>query len=144
MTLRVGIISANWGAVAHLPAWRAVPGVEVVGICTSRRETPEAAASRFQVARPFWDAEAMIRDPEIDIVDCGTRPSIRHPMVLSALPPASMSITAFPSPPIWSAPWTIESLSSATAPLLPVHSPSEHFCHRQTLARLAGEGAKRS
>ena len=85
MTLRVGIISANWGAIAHLPAWRAVSGVEVVGICTSRRETAEAAASRFQVERPFWDAEAMIRDPEIDIVDCGTRPSIRHPMVLSAL-----------------------------------------------------------
>jgi predicted dehydrogenase len=85
MTLRVGIISANWGAIAHLPAWRAVPGVEIVGICTSRRETAEAAASRFQVARPFWDAETMIHDPAIDIVDCGTRPSIRHPMVLSAL-----------------------------------------------------------
>ena len=85
MTLRVGIISANWGAVAHLPAWRAVPGVEVVGICTSRRETAEAAAQRFQVERPFWDAEAMIRDAEIDIVDCGTRPSVRHKMVLSAL-----------------------------------------------------------
>jgi|HubBroStandDraft_1064217.scaffolds.fasta_scaffold00032_26 predicted dehydrogenase len=85
MTLRVGIISANWGAIAHLPAWRAVPGIEVVGICTSRRETAEAAARKWQIARPFWDAEAMIGDPEIDIVDCGTRPSIRHPMVLSAL-----------------------------------------------------------
>ena len=30
MTLRVGIMSANWGAFAHLPAWRSVPGVEVV------------------------------------------------------------------------------------------------------------------
>jgi predicted dehydrogenase len=85
MTLRVGIISANWGAFAHLPAWRAVPGVEVVGICTSRQESAEAAAARFQVERPFWDAQAMIRDPGIDIVDCGTRPSIRHAMVLAAL-----------------------------------------------------------
>ncbi len=85
MVLRVGIISANWGAIAHLPAWRAVPGVEVTSICTARRETAEAAAGRFGVARPFWDAEAMIRDPAIDIVDCGTRPSIRHEMVVSAL-----------------------------------------------------------
>ena len=84
-TLRVGIISANWGAMAHLPGWRAVPGVEVVGICTSRRETAEAAATRFKIARPFWDATAMASDPEIDIVDCGTRPSVRHPMVLAAL-----------------------------------------------------------
>ncbi len=85
MTLKVGIISANWGAVAHLPAWRAVPGVEVVGICTSRQETAEAAAQRFNVPRPFWDAEAMAADPQIDIMDCGTRPSIREAMVLAAL-----------------------------------------------------------
>ena len=45
MTLRVGIISAAWGAQAHLPAWRAVPGVEVVGICTAHQETAEAAAA---------------------------------------------------------------------------------------------------
>ncbi len=84
-TLKVGIISANWGAFAHLPGWRAVPGVEVTGICTSRRETAEAAAKKFNVARPYWDAQQMTADPDIDIVDCGTRPNIRYPMVLSAL-----------------------------------------------------------
>jgi predicted dehydrogenase len=85
MTLRVGIISANWGAFAHLPAWRALPGVEVVGICTSRQETAEAAAKKFNIPRPFWSAEAMAADPGIDIVDCGTRPSLRYSMVLAAL-----------------------------------------------------------
>jgi predicted dehydrogenase len=85
MTLRVGIISANWGAFAHLPAWRALPDVEVVGICTSRRETAEAAATRCSIARPFWNALEMAADPDIDIVDCGTRPSIREAMVLACL-----------------------------------------------------------
>jgi predicted dehydrogenase len=85
VTLKVGIISANWGTLAHLPAWRAVPGVEVVGICTSRQETAEAAAQRYDIARAFWDAEAMANDPDIDILDCGTRPSIREEMVLAAL-----------------------------------------------------------
>jgi predicted dehydrogenase len=37
--LRVGVIGVNWGAFAHLPGWRAVPGV---GVCTSRQETAEA------------------------------------------------------------------------------------------------------
>ena len=83
--MRVGIISANWGAIAHLPAWRSLPGVEVVGICTSRQETAEPAAERFGIPRAFWNAEEMIADPEIDIVDCGTRPSIRHPRVMAAL-----------------------------------------------------------
>jgi predicted dehydrogenase len=85
VTLRVGIISANWGAFAHLPAWRAVPGVEVVAICTSRRETAEAAAARCGIARPFWDTDAMAADPDIDIVDCGTRPSLRETMVPACL-----------------------------------------------------------
>ena len=85
MTLKVGIISANWGAMAHLPAWRAVPGVEVVGICTSRQETAEAAAQRHNIPRAFWDADAMAADPGIDILDCGTRPNIREAMVLAAL-----------------------------------------------------------
>jgi predicted dehydrogenase len=85
MTLRVGIISANWGAMAHLPAWRAVPGVEVTAICTSRRETAEAAAQRFGIARPFWDADTLAADPEIDIVDVGTRPVLREGMLLSCL-----------------------------------------------------------
>ena len=85
MTLRVGIISANWGTFAHLPAWRAVPGIEVVAVCTSRRETAEAAAARHAIARPFWDARQMAADPDIDIIDCGTRPNIREAMVLACL-----------------------------------------------------------
>ncbi|ATB29241.1 Gfo/Idh/MocA family protein [Melittangium boletus] len=85
MTLRVGIISANWGTYAHLPAWRAVPGIEVVAVCTSRKETAEAAAERCDIPRAFWDARAMAADPDIDIIDCGTRASIREGMVLACL-----------------------------------------------------------
>ena len=85
MTLKVGIMSANWGAFAHLPAWRSIPGVEVVAICTSRRETAEAAARRYGIATPFWNAQAMAAHPDIDILDCGTRPSVRDPVVASAL-----------------------------------------------------------
>ncbi len=85
MTVKVGIISAAWGAQAHLPAWRAVPGVEVVGICTAHRETAEAAAAQHGVAIPFWDAAEMARHPDIDVVDAGTRPSFRRAMCLAAL-----------------------------------------------------------
>ena len=85
MVLKVGIISANWGAYAHLPAWRAIEGVEVTAICTSRQETAEAAAAATSIPRAFWDAEAMAADPDIDIIDVGTRPNLRHAMVLAAL-----------------------------------------------------------
>ncbi|MFC3172704.1 Gfo/Idh/MocA family protein [Novosphingobium bradum] len=83
--LRVGIISANWGAIAHLPAWRTLDNVEVTAICTSRQETAEAAATQFQVERPFWSVEAMCADPDIDVIDVGTSPLQREGMVATAL-----------------------------------------------------------
>jgi predicted dehydrogenase len=82
--LRVGIISAAWGVQAHLPAWRSVDGIEVVAICTSRRETAEAAARDHGFARCFWDYRAMAEDPDIDLIDCGTRPTLRYDMVKTA------------------------------------------------------------
>ena len=96
MKLKVGIISASWGTFAHLPAWRAIPGIEVVAVCTSRRETAEAAASRHGIARPFWDAQLMAADPDIDIVDCGTRPNLREPMVLACLSQGKHVYNAIP------------------------------------------------
>lgn len=83
--LKVGIVSANWGALAHLPAWRLIDDVEVTAICTSRRESAEAAATQFGVERPFWDFEALCADPDIDIVDAGTNPILRERMITSAL-----------------------------------------------------------
>lgn len=83
--LRVGIVSANWGAIAHLPAWRTLDNVEVTAMCTSRQESAEAAARQFDVERPFWSVEAMCADPDIDIIDIGTGPLQRETMVTTAL-----------------------------------------------------------
>lgn len=83
--LRVGIISAAWGAKAHLPAWRSLDGIEVTAICTSRPETAAKAAADYGVARAFHDFREMAADPDIDIVDCGTRPPLRYAMVMAAL-----------------------------------------------------------
>src|SRR5579862_2546732 len=96
MTLRVGIISANWGTFAHLPAWRSISGLEVVAVCTSRRESAETAARKHHIACAFWDAQEMVAHPDIDIVDCGTRPSLRDPMVLGALRHAKHVYNAIP------------------------------------------------
>ena len=51
----------------------------------ARRETAEAAARQHGLARPFWDFHALCADPQIDIVDCGTRPRLRQQMVAAAL-----------------------------------------------------------
>lgn len=84
--LKVGIISANWGIHAHLPAWRTLgDDVEVTAICTAHKETAEAAARDHKIERAFWDYRTMCADPDLDIIDCGTRPSLRYDMVMTAL-----------------------------------------------------------
>src|SRR5438552_10266042 len=83
--LRVGIISANWGAYAHLPAWRTLPDVEVAAICTAHEETARAAAAQHGIAKPYWDYRRMFEDRDLDLIDIGTRPSLRNDMVCAAL-----------------------------------------------------------
>jgi len=84
-TLKVGIISANWSLKVHGAAWRLLPGVEVAAICTAHRETAEAAAAAFNVPRAYWSVEDLVADAELDIIDVGTRPAYRYPMVMAAL-----------------------------------------------------------
>lgn len=83
--LRVGIVGANWSLKVHGSAWRLLPGVEVTAVCTAHRETAEAAAKMFNVARAFWDVKQMCADPDLDIIDVGSRPSYRYDMVMAAL-----------------------------------------------------------
>ena len=84
-SLKVGIISANWGVKCHLPAWRAVEGVEVLAICTSREASATAAAEANGIPRAYWDYRKLVADPDIDLIDVGTRPSLRYHMLKSAL-----------------------------------------------------------
>lgn len=139
VALRVGIVSAAWGGFAHLPAWRAVPGVEVTAICTSRRETAEAAAQRLGIDRPFWNAEALCADPDIDIVDLGTRPSVRLPMVLSALEHGKHVYNASPHAPHWKGAKAIDAAWRAAGTVAAVDAFSQWLpAHREMKARLDG------
>ncbi|CAN5419027.1 Gfo/Idh/MocA family oxidoreductase [soil metagenome] len=135
MTLRVGIISAGWGAFAHLPAWRAIPGVEVTAICTAHEGTARAAAERLSIKRPFWDATAMCADSEIDIVDCGTRPSLRKAMVLAALAHGKHVYNASPHAPDWAGALEIDAAWRAAGRVGVVDAFSEWIpAHRQMIA----------
>jgi predicted dehydrogenase len=140
MTLRVGIVSAGWGAYAHLPAWRAIPGVEVTAICTSREETARAAAERYGIARPFWDAEAMCADPNIDVVDLGTRPNLRLPMVLAALKHGKHIYNASPYAPDWAGAKVIDRAWRASGSTCVVDAFARWIpAHRQMAALLADD-----
>lgn len=140
MVLRVGIVSAGWGAFAHLPAWRAVPGVEVTAICTSRQETAEAAQARLGLPRAFWDAEAMCADPDIDIVDLGTRPSVRLTMVLAALKHGKHIYNASPHAPNWAGAKAIEAARVSSNSIGLVDAFSEYLPAHQQMRAMLDDG----
>ena len=140
MALRVGIVSAGWGAFAHLPAWRAIPGVEVTSICTSRRETAEAAKARLGLPRAFWNAEAMCADPDIDIVDLGTRPSVRLPMVLAALQHGKHIYNASPHAPDWAGAKAIDTAWRAGASVCVVDAFSEYVPANAQMKTMVDDG----
>ncbi len=140
MTLRVGIISAAWGAQAHLPAWRAVPGVEVVGICTAHRETAEAAAAEHSVALPFWDAREMARHSDIDIVDAGTRPSFRRDMCLAALAAGKHVYNGIPFAADLEAAQALRRAAASSGLIAVVDAYSEHSGPFRLAAEVLAEG----
>ena len=82
--IKVGIVGANW-TLFHAHAWRNVPGAEVVAICTAHQDTAERAAAENNIPRSYWRLEDMLADPEITVVNVGTRPAQRYDMVMAAL-----------------------------------------------------------
>ncbi len=89
MTRRVGIIGANWTLKVHGSAWRSLPGVEVAAVCTAHRETAEAAAKAFSIARAYWSNDDLVKRGKTDAADAEaiceavTRPVMRFVPVKS-------------------------------------------------------------
>ncbi len=88
-SLRVGIIGANarggWAADSHVPAVQGLDGLELVAIATNKQETAEEAAHVFGVSKAYASGDALVADPDIDIVTVATRVPDHRELVLAAI-----------------------------------------------------------
>jgi len=71
--IRVGIIGANpdrgWAAQAHIPALRSLPDdFEITALSTSRRESADAARTRFGVPVAFDNHHDLVKSADVDVV----------------------------------------------------------------------------
>jgi len=71
--IRVGIIGANpdrgWAAQAHIPALQSLPDdFEITALSTSRRESAEAASTRFGVPLAFDNTQDLVNSADVDVV----------------------------------------------------------------------------
>lgn len=73
--LRIGLIGAGANTLSrHLPGFRAIPDVEVAGVCNRTRASSQRVATDTGVPRVYESVEELLDDPAIDAVCIGTWP----------------------------------------------------------------------
>jgi len=84
--IRIGIVGA--GKIArtrHLPGFRAIPGVKIVGVCNQHRESSAKVSREFGIPKVFGTWEDLVEDPEIDAVVVSAWPYLHCAVTLAAL-----------------------------------------------------------
>jgi len=84
MNLRVAIAGAGMIVAHHLPAWRAQPGVVVVGIADPDRARAEARGDACGIPNRFTDPVAMLDALRPDVLDVASPRQTHADLVLAA------------------------------------------------------------
>ncbi len=83
--IRIGIVGAGQITRSrHLPGFRALPGVEVVGVCNLRRDSASRFSREYGIPKVFGTWEDLVEDPDIDAVVIGAWPNLHCPVTLAA------------------------------------------------------------
>lgn len=99
-TIRIGIIGAKpdrgWASVSHVPAIRAIPGLELTAVGARGQDGADAAARGFGVVKAYGNTDDLLADPEIDLVVVATSVSGHHDLVLGAIAAGKHVVTEWP------------------------------------------------
>jgi predicted dehydrogenase len=72
-TLRVGIVGLGWVAGAHIETFKTVTGVAVTAVCSRRKQDAKELQAKFGIPlKTYGDYDAMLSDPDIDVIDICT------------------------------------------------------------------------
>jgi predicted dehydrogenase len=87
--VRVGIVGASqnrgFASIAHIPALQALPGLQLVAVCTTRQESADATAKHFGIPLAFSDPEKLARHPDVDLVTVCVKVPDHYPPVMAAI-----------------------------------------------------------
>jgi predicted dehydrogenase len=84
--VRIGIVGA--GDITrrrHIPGFRSIPGVQIVGVCNHRRESAARVAREFGILKTYSSWEHLVDDDQVDAVLIGAWPYLHCPVTLAAL-----------------------------------------------------------
>jgi len=84
--IRIGIVGAGANTRdRHIPGFKAIDGVELVGVANRSRASSERVAQQFAIPRVYDSWQDLIADDGVDAVMIGTWPYLHCPVTLAAL-----------------------------------------------------------
>lgn len=83
--LKVGIIGVGGIAKAHLPGWQESPYAEVVAGSDVSETALKTWGEKYDVKQLTTDAQTLINDPNIDVIDICTPNNFHAPLTIAAL-----------------------------------------------------------
>lgn len=85
-SVRIGIVGSGFSAHFHLASYRKIhgPAFEVAAVAGRDRGKTAALAAQYGVARVLDDADALIADPDIDVVDLCVPNHLHVPLIMKA------------------------------------------------------------
>jgi predicted dehydrogenase len=84
--VRVGVLGAGaWAKGAHIPGWQRDPRCEVVAMCDVERDKAEEFARHFAIPKATNDWQAVVADPDIDVIDVVTPSATHFELAMAAL-----------------------------------------------------------
>ena len=85
-TVRIGIVGAGANTrLRHVPGFRAIDGVEIVGVVNSSPESTARAAQEFDIPQMYANWQELVADDAIDAVMIGTWPNLHCEVTCAAL-----------------------------------------------------------
>jgi predicted dehydrogenase len=135
--MRVAVIGCGFFAQNHLNGWRdlAAEGVELVAVCDIDSTKAEAAAKAFGVPRFYAEAEALLREEQLDFVDIVTRMESHLPLVKLACARGVDIILQKPIAPAWSEAVAVVEAARVARVRLAIH---ENFRYQAPMRKLKG------
>ncbi|MFH1140412.1 MAG: Gfo/Idh/MocA family oxidoreductase [Chloroflexota bacterium] len=84
--IHIGIVGAGRNVrLRHVPGFRAIQGVDLVGVCNRTRESSQRVATEFGIPKVYDNWLDMVEDDGIDAICIGTWPYMHCSVTLAAL-----------------------------------------------------------
>ena len=88
--IRIGIVGAGRIVAAeHVPRFRAIDGVELVGVANQSTDSTRRAAATLEIDRAYDSWESLVGDPAVDAVLVGAWPVLHAPVTIVERPNSS-------------------------------------------------------